>query len=139
MRATFAAVVLMGCGLPDEADTQTAVDDLHRERAELRVATSETPPMHWAKTAVISNTDELVFVADVTVPSGQHIATFEIDDENGNLYQRDDVTFDRARVMDTMPVNGTWISQYDMRGTWSCHLYIDGSSAEAAHALFTLR
>jgi hypothetical protein len=36
--------------------------------------------------------------------------------------------------MRVMPVPATWISQYDMTGVWSCHVFLDGASTEAAHA-----
>jgi hypothetical protein len=116
------------------------VDDLPAGHASVRVAFGADSPMRWAKNATIATTDQLVFVAQTSLSDGAHTATFEISDPFGNVYQRDEVPFDASEspVLDAMPVLGTWISQYDMRGRWGCRLYLDGDPTEAAHASFNL-
>jgi len=150
MRVILTAVLLVGCGLSEQAGAPDEDGEplgavksaLGGDTATLRVALNRTPPMHWVKKAKIATTDELFFVAAMSVPSGAHSAAFEIHDAFDNLYQRDDVAFEgghgETRVLDSMPVLGTWISQYDMRGRWTCQLFLDGSTDAAALTAFDL-
>jgi hypothetical protein len=139
IRSLTLALVLSACGRPEATDDAQALSD---EGAMVRVSSTGEAPLRFAKHYEIDSTDAVYFVADLAASQGTHTAAFEVHDPLGNVYQRTTQPFEiataHAQVIEVLPVNGTWISQYDMAGQWSCHLFIDDASTESWQVAFIL-
>lgn len=84
----------------------------------------------------------LVVVVGWRTLVGAHVQRLELVTPDGSLYQRfssDVESADgRAHVETPVPVAGTWITEYQLYGTWTVNVYLDGNTTPVATTHFTL-
>jgi hypothetical protein len=108
------------------------------------------------RTAFPMSTLSVSFATEITgTLTGRHVVTVFVFAPGGQAYARYDIAFatdvvayaseqqaERTatgyRVWVTMPVAGTMITQYDLRGAWTASAYVDSASTATAGSGFTL-
>ena len=163
--AALVALTLTACGNPvapagEDLSGSTADALFDGTRVEVRKVRQPRPPppLVWTsqisdtatdaifKTSFpISTTHELYFAFDVPVPADyQQVARFVVTSPNGATFQTTQVPFStgtstRYRVWSSMPVAGTWIEQFQIKGTWTLKVYLSDEDAPRAQQTFLLQ
>ena len=70
--------------------------------------------------------------------SGGHIQRLDLYLPDGALYQRFSTSFAHAAVETELQVNGSWITQHALFGSWRVELYLDDGRTPIASEVFVL-